>query len=204
MKKLLVIFFTIATLVLSGCSSGILGRNSSKSSDSQYFIIVKEGNSKDFPSVKFGQPFDDFFTSPSWTYFKTDDGRDIVEFSGDYMNKEDLVKTSMKFHLDVKSNSFQIVGLDFNDEPQKRLTAMDLLSEIFGEEALKLSKEAAIDLVFNYLLENDEYIAENIEVDEEDNRTYTIHCYDINESGQILTRALFIVVKDSEMVLPMR
>lgn len=44
--------------------------------------FVKNSSPYLYPDQTYGEAFDDFFEDPSWDYFQSDDGRDVVEFTG--------------------------------------------------------------------------------------------------------------------------
>lgn len=56
------------------------------------------------------------------------------------------------------------------------LADMDKQNEIDEKEAIKLVK--------NYLMKNNEYLADHIEVDSVDNKYYIVHVYDIIVNGE--------------------
>ncbi|MDD4088127.1 MAG: hypothetical protein PHS04_05355 [Tissierellia bacterium] len=60
----------------------------------------------------------------------------------------------------------------------------------------------AVELVTNYLIENDIYVPEYIEVENEDNENYVVHCFDMGEH-MTQTVGWFYVNKETSEVTSM-
>ncbi|QAA30360.1 hypothetical protein [Clostridium manihotivorum] len=142
MKKILFLIIALLLFNISGCSNNGLNTIKKDASDkiqnisdkeNKNVLMVKNGHPTDYPKSPYGTSFEKFFASPTWKYFKSDDGKDIVEFTGNctYQNVE--VKARMQFILDVKSGTFEAGALSFNDVPQSQLITAALLSKVFEE-----------------------------------------------------------------------
>ena len=148
MKKVLFIIMTLLILMISGCSTNTLNNIKTDANDqlqnivnkdNEYVLMVKNGHPTDYPNTTYSTSFESFFGSPTWKYFKSDDGQDVVEFTGNctYQNVE--VKARMQFILDINAGTFQAGALSFNDVPQNQLITAALLSKVFEEPASETS-----------------------------------------------------------------
>ncbi|MGL5346586.1 MAG: hypothetical protein ACRDA3_04495 [Peptostreptococcaceae bacterium] len=64
----------------------------------------------------------------------------------------------------------------------KSINSVEVLANI--NKPKEIDEQKAIKLVKDYLMENNEYLAEYIEVDSIDNKYYIIHVYDIVINGE--------------------
>jgi uncharacterized protein YxeA len=146
MKKILFIIMTILIFIISGCSNNGLDTVKKDTADqienlvdknNEYVLMVKNGYPNDFPNSTYGDSFEKFFSSPTWKYFKSDDGKDVVEFTGNCTYQDVKVKARMQFILDVDAGTFEAGALSFNDVPQNKLITAALLSKAFEDETTK-------------------------------------------------------------------
>ncbi|MFD3157276.1 hypothetical protein ACFIJ5_10510 [Haloimpatiens sp. FM7330] len=149
MKKITIILLVFIALLFSACSSTAVDNASKEASDqlqnisnknNKYVLMVKDGHPTDYPDVTYGKSFDNFFGSPTWKYFKSDDGRDVVEFTGDCTYRESKVKARLQFILKVDDGTFEAGALSFNEVPQENVVTLSLLGNVFKEEQEKMSK----------------------------------------------------------------
>lgn len=82
--------------------------------------------------ITYGDAFSYFFTKPTWDYFRSDDGADVVEFTGGCLDEGEDIIVCMQFIVNVKNRSWQIEWLDFNGEEQSRATLNNLLDTVFS------------------------------------------------------------------------
>lgn len=151
MKKILIILITLILFVISGCSSTQVN-NIKKDAvdqlenivdkDNKYVLMVKNGHPVDYPNATYGDSFEKFFSSPTWKYFESDDGKDVVEFTGNCMYQETEVKARMQFILDADAGTFEAGALSFNDVPQNQLITGELLSKVFEDSSQKANDSA--------------------------------------------------------------
>ncbi|KOA20322.1 hypothetical protein CLHOM_12340 [Clostridium homopropionicum DSM 5847] len=134
MKKTLLILLTLLLFMISGCSSTV--------DNNKYVSMVKNGHPTDYPNSTYGTSFEKFFGSPNWKYFKSDDGKDVVEFTGSCTYQDVQVKARMQFILDVTSGTFQAGALSFNDVPQNQLITAALLSKVFENSSTEASSKS--------------------------------------------------------------
>ena len=62
------------------------------------------------------------------------------------------------------------------------INSVEVLADI--NKPKEIDEEKAIKLVKDYLMDNNEYLADHIEVDSMDNKYYIIHVYDIVINGE--------------------
>ena len=101
-------------------------------------VGVKYGNPVAYPGITYGQAFDSFFSSPTWTYFEgTREGSDIVypivEFTGNCLYMNENVKARIQFELHREDNTFNATYLSINDIPQSTIMLNALIDKIFQE-----------------------------------------------------------------------
>ncbi|SFK76109.1 hypothetical protein SAMN03159341_101452 [Paenibacillus sp. 1_12] len=101
--------------------------------ENSHVLSVKNGHFKSSPDQSIGDAFQKFFGDPTWKYFKSDSGKDVVEFTGHMIYQEAKVKARFQFILN-EDNSFEGGALSFNEVPQNALTKAALLSTIFDNK----------------------------------------------------------------------
>ncbi len=114
---------------------GVLAFAVSSSSERKYIDFVKEGCPTLYPDITYGEAFDSFFGHPSWSYFKSDDGKHVVEFTGDCTYADAEVTATVQFVLDMESETFELYYLDFNDIPQMEFMKLGLVTAAFDAYA---------------------------------------------------------------------
>lgn len=139
MKKA-VVSLIMTALLLSGCSSATLD-NAGKDledtianaahADNKYVQMVKGGYRINNPDVTYDKAFSAFFGTPRWKYFESDDGQDVVEFTGDCTYLDAPVKARMQFVVDEENGTFEAAYLAFNEVPQNNLIMAALIEKAF-------------------------------------------------------------------------
>lgn len=104
-------------------------------STDKHVIGVKNGYPVAYPSITYGQAFDEFFSSPTWTYFKADSGEDVVEFTGGCVYNDAEVKVRLQFILSEDGKSFSQGALNFNNVPQSDLITSIMICRAFEDYA---------------------------------------------------------------------
>lgn len=157
LKKMMSIVLA-GTLCFSMCACGSSSDHSessvSESADqgmktisleNENVLAVKEAVNSHYPGdITYGDAFEEFFTDPSWKYFKgsqegpDDDGDgepdytiddiDVVEFTGGCTYQDVEVTALIQFTLDKEEGTFEAVYLSFNDVPQSTLMLGDCLA----------------------------------------------------------------------------
>jgi CO dehydrogenase/acetyl-CoA synthase epsilon subunit len=114
-----------------GICVGILA---SGSSNNKFISLVKNGHPTSYPNLTYGKAFENFFTSPTWKYFKSNTREDVVEFTG-YCNYQEVkVKADLQFILNVDTGKITVGALSINDVPQVNLITYALISKIFESQ----------------------------------------------------------------------
>ncbi|SEC01570.1 hypothetical protein [Paenibacillus sp. GP183] len=99
--------------------------------NNKYVLGVKNGKNSSYPDVTYEQAFQNFFGSPTWKYFRSTTGANVVEFSG-YCTYADVeVKAVLQFIISDDEQTFQIGALSFNEVPQNELIKGLLLKKVF-------------------------------------------------------------------------
>lgn len=134
---------------------------------------VKNGHPKVMPDITYGEAFESFFSNPTWKYFESTDGEDVVEFTGrcEYQKKE--VKARLQFILDKDGESFEQGALEFNDVPQNALITSALIYKAFEEYANDHDIKISDDLEDAFVPDDDSTDdTEDVTSEEMDDSTY--------------------------------
>lgn len=97
-------------------------------------VSVKNGYPEAYPEITFGEAFDSFSDSPTWKYFESEEGENVVEFTGYCMYQDVEVKARLQFIL-ADDGTFSSGALSFNDVPQSQLITGAMLEKAFEQYA---------------------------------------------------------------------
>lgn len=100
--------------------------------DNEYISKVKNGTFNKYPDVIIGEAFDDFFGSPKWRYFISDDDLNIVEFTGKCTYDDVEVEALLQFTV-YDDDSFELSYFSMNDISQNLLMISELIDKVAGE-----------------------------------------------------------------------
>ena len=147
MKKLLKILLIVIVIagVIHLLNGGTISLKDIKNhgkdlvqSNNENVLGVKNGSPLNYPGITYGEAFESFFSSPTWTYFEgtregSDTVYDIVEFTGNctYMNEK--VKALIQFELNNDDGTFYASYLSINDVPQSQIMLYGLIDKAFSE-----------------------------------------------------------------------
>lgn len=106
--------------------------------DNEFVLMVKHGHDENHPTVTYEEALEQYFESPGWKHFESDEGKTIVEFTGAMSFDGAPVKARIQFTVDGSSESFQPTYLAFDEVPQKMGILYDIL-----DEALSNAENAA-------------------------------------------------------------
>lgn len=152
--------------VISGCS--VESKQTAKALEDQlvsiadsndpYVLSVKNGYPVDRPDQLYGDTFEQFFGSPTWTYFKAEDGEHVVEFTGNMMYMDSEVKARLQFIVNDDLETFEVGALSFNEVLQDQLITNAVLQTVFEDSSTSLtnSSNAAGTEESHETLENDQ------------------------------------------------
>lgn len=110
-------------------------QSNSIETDDVKIYFVKNGYPLIYPNITYGQAFDEFFADPKWEYFRSEEGVDVVEFTGICTYKETQVEANLQFILNESEGTFQQGALSFNDVPQEDLITSVMVCKAFEEYA---------------------------------------------------------------------
>ena len=117
----------IVFLGVNGKLTGLTGGN-------KYVEMVKGGSPTSFPNKTYGESFNKFFAKPKWEYFKSDDGKDIVQFEGDCTYAGEDAHVVMQFDLHVSEGTFDTYAVEINGNPQNAFIIAGLQYAVFEDE----------------------------------------------------------------------
>lgn len=117
--------------------------------EDEHILGVKGATPDAYPGKTYGNAFENFFGSPAWKYFVgtkegsdedgdgepdyTEEGIDVVEFTG-YCTYQDVeVKARIQFTLDEEAGTFEATYLSFNDVPQSMGMLSALMEAVFTD-----------------------------------------------------------------------
>ncbi len=140
MKKLCLLLMVAVLALCSACSNASLKNAGEEVKDSvagamdsnnKYVLMVKNGYRENNPALTYDKAFSAFFGTPRWKYFKGNEGKNVVEFTGDCTYQDAPVKARIQFAVDEKNGSFEAAYLAFNEVPQNRLILATLIEKAF-------------------------------------------------------------------------
>ncbi len=141
MKKIIAILVA-SMMLLTSCSTATLDGAGKEvedtitnvtDADNQYVRMVKGGYRVDDPDLTYEDAFTAFFGTPRWKYFESEDGQDVVEFTGDCTYQDVPVKARIQFVVDEENGTFEATYLALNEVPQDALTLAAVISKAFEE-----------------------------------------------------------------------
>ena len=103
-----------------------------KELDNKYISTVQEASFNAYPNEEIGLAFKKFFREPEWTYFVSDEGMDIVEFTGKCKYDGVEVDVLMQFTVD-EDGTFEVTYLSYNEVSQNLLELASLIGAIFND-----------------------------------------------------------------------
>ena len=123
-KARVMAIFIIIICLIGGVRSYAINYETEKMID-----IVKEGFLSGYDRKMIGRAFDNYFKEPSWEYFESDGGVDIVEFNGICMYNSKSCKVKIQFI--VRGEGFKVDHFSIDNEIQTYDVYFDLLEEIY-------------------------------------------------------------------------
>ncbi len=103
--------------------------------EDKHVLSVKNGHPITIPDITYAQAFESFFANPTWKYFKSEDGEQVVEFTGYCTYQDAKVKAGLQFILSEDDDTFETGALSFNDVPQSTIIANAMVYKAFSEYA---------------------------------------------------------------------
>lgn len=163
-RKIVILLLTfLCVLCFAGCDETDVEDNVRNVTDAldEHVIGVKDGYPEVIPEITYGEAFENFFGNPTWKYFESTDGKDVVEFTGrcTYMDQE--VKARLQFILSDDGETFEQGALSFNDVPQSALITSALIYKAFETYAEENDITLGTNLEDEFQTETDFYYDEN-------------------------------------------
>lgn len=131
-KEKIVAIGVVIVLILFVMIFKVIGNN-------KYVEFVKNGCPRAYPNTSYGEAFGSFFSNPSWKYFKSNNGEDIVEFKGDCFYQEVDVTATIQFVLDYDNEACEISYFDMNGVKQNLLVTGIIISKIFDDYEVNIN-----------------------------------------------------------------
>lgn len=140
-------------------------------SNNKYVLMVKGGYRENDPNITYEKAFSAFFDMPRWKYFKADNGKDVVEFTGGCTYQDVAVKARIQFVVDEANRTFEATYLAFNEVPQGMLLLAGLVEKTFSEYSKsnsstetstqeRVPQNSSTDSGVTYFVESDKSIDE--------------------------------------------
>lgn len=123
-KAKIMAIFLIIMCIIGGVRSYVINYETEKMID-----VVKEGFLSGYDRKMIGRAFDSYFENPSWEYFESASGVDIVEFNGTCMYNSKSCKVKIQFI--VRGEGFKVDHFSIDNEVQTYDVYFDLLEEIY-------------------------------------------------------------------------
>ena len=113
----------LAILLVSIFSGNLFPRLNLTTNDSPFvnerFVnMVKNGYKEDNPEINYDIAFSSYFSQPEWRYFRSTDGVDVVEFTGDCTYRNAPAKARIQFVIDEENGTFEAAFLAYNEVSQ--------------------------------------------------------------------------------------
>ena len=178
-------FVKYAVIVVAILGIGIVAAKCCN--NDKYINMVQTGFPVAYPDKSYGKAFNDFFSNPEWKYFKSDDNRKVVEFTGGMTYRDQHVNATIQFTVDDRDENnikINLVYLGFDDVPQNNLTKMNVMSAVFENDA---KSEISTEEIIGTSDEQDYVYEQDIE-DKDIYEEYMldfakIYFYDIDKDG---------------------
>lgn len=134
------------------------------SSDEEEINYVKNASPEAYPTISFGEAFDEFFANPRWTSFISDDESHVVEFKGDCLYVEQRVTARIQYTLDLDNGTFEPTYVGLNNVSMSMLMYVALVEAAFEKVSSgnDLPDETLHEFTSEYLIEGGDsrYITE--------------------------------------------
>lgn len=119
MKKLIKVMFCMISLFmvvsLAGCSSDSSGELQGSKFDSN-ISLVKNGYPTLIPNITYSQAYEYFFGNPQWRGFESEEGKEVVEFSGECAYYDEDATVYIQFVLEGDKFTLHYASIEVDDE----------------------------------------------------------------------------------------
>lgn len=142
MKKMLKVLFCVFSLLmlfhLSGCSSDSSGELQESRFDTN-INAVKNGYPTLIPNITYAQAYEYFFGNPQWRGFDSDEGKEVVEFSGECEYMEEYATVYIQFV--VEGEEFTLHYASFEVDGEEIVADSQLINELIYTPFAEYSEE---------------------------------------------------------------
>ena len=133
-----VVVFMLIGILLVGCDND--SKANAITSLDQRTKIVREGHLDKYPDIKIGDVYGEFFSNPQWKYFESENGKKVVEFSGNCQYEGKEINVRQQFVLN-DDKTFSVGALAFNEISQNQLMGGALMAKVYENYAEAHSKK---------------------------------------------------------------
>lgn len=118
--------FIVAFLWLNAHPGMLEGRQ-------KYVRFMKEASPVAYPDITYGDAFEEFFSNCKWEYFKSTEGQNVVEFTGNCMYDNENATVLIQFLIYYDEGRAKFHTMLINDEPQTNLVWSVLIEKVFND-----------------------------------------------------------------------
>ena len=131
--QLVLILAIIIVAIINGSffTRLIRGPNASDAANNRYVQMVGNSYRPGDPDLTYAAAFASYFDDPEWRYFRSKDGFDVVEFTGNCVYRGIPAKARIQFVVDEENGTFEVSFLALDGEPQTALVLDALIEEAF-------------------------------------------------------------------------
>ena len=174
----LLLFVVFSTVLLSGCSTmdsitdEVVDQVTNVVQSTDAYVMTIQNTYMNDTTYTYKDVFDNFFAYPTWKHFTSDDGQDVVEFTGDCTYDGQNVKAKIQFLITEQSEdyiSWDTTYLSFNNISQPLIVLAALLEKAVEDYGLAMTP--SVESTENQFIEN---VKESLGVPDNANVTYTI------------------------------
>lgn len=87
-----------------------------------------------YPDQTYGEAFDDFFEDPNWDYFQSDDGRDVVEFTGGCSYRGENADIYIQFIARKSENYCTVCYASVNGNGMSDDEILNMIGSVFEQD----------------------------------------------------------------------
>ena len=147
MKKISLLL-VVCIILLSGCSAAesvineIDDQISNVVQSTDPYVVTIQNANMNGTEYTYKEVFDNFFAYPTWKHFTSDDGQEVVEFTGECTYDNQQVKALVQFLITSETDDYiewEATYLSFNNVSQP----MIMLSALFEKAIIEYDTEAA-------------------------------------------------------------
>ncbi len=191
MKKILASVM-IGVMLLSGCSvidsisNEIVDQVSNVVQSTDKYVVTIQNANMNGTTHTYKDVFDNFFAYPTWKHFTSDDGQEVVEFTGECTYDNQNVKALIQFAITNENGDYlewETRYLSFNNVSQPLIMLAALLEKAVLEYENKAAREIEIKNDSADLSEKEliKVVQKNLSVPYNSRITYTIGKKQYNE-----------------------